>query len=215
MRLYILTLLAFSVSLRLHAAPDTPDIFSVPSPDGKFIFRQTMESEDGDAAFGVIDARTKRSVLINPGASLPPMEDSIACLWAPNSKRFAINARIAGRYAITELFEWTGQQFQHIPSIEGAVTTLLAANRKAQLKRAGIPANTVLHHIWDLCKTLKWEDADTLKVLGSSTLSYVLKKDPKDTTQLVSAFTFILKLKSNAPPKIISQSAAHPGESGH
>ena len=98
----------------LSAAPpssnDAPDRFSVPSPDGKFIFRQTVQwnSEDGEAAFTVFDTRTGRSVLTDPGASLPPMEDSIVCLWSPDSKRFAINARVAGRHDTTELFEWTG-----------------------------------------------------------------------------------------------------------
>ena len=215
----VLALFALCAPQRLPAAPDStgqaPDKFSVVSPDGRFIFRQTVEweSDDGEAAFGVIDARTKRSVLTVPGAGLPPMEDSIACLWAPNSKRFAVNARVAGRYETTEFFGWTGKKFQQIPSIEGAISTQLATNRKARLSDAGIPADTVLRRLWDVCKALKWEDTDTLKVLGSSTRSYESKKAGEDTTEIVSAFTFILKFKKNARPRIIDRNAPTSEES--
>jgi hypothetical protein len=209
------TLLLLCATLRVHGASDTPDKFAVVSPDGKFVFRQTMESEDGDAAFGVIDARTKRSVLIDPGANLPPMEDSIACIWSPDSKRFAVNARLAGRYETTELFEWTGKDFQHTPSIENTITALLAADRKAQLKKAGVPENTPLRHIWDMVKTLKWDDGDTLKVLASSTRSYATGNGSKDTANVVSSFTFTLKLEKNSRPKILTQTALPSGKAGY
>jgi len=203
----ILVLLLLSAPFRLPAAPDSPDKFSVPSPNGKFIFRQTVEwkSEDGEAAFGVIDARTQRSILNDPGAHLPPMEDSIACLWSPDSRRFAINARVAGRRETTELFEWTGQEFRHIPSIENTITALLAADRNARLKKARIPASSILRPIWDTYTTLKWEDPITLQVLASSTRSYTPDKDPASATKLTSAFTLTLKLQKGAPPKIIAQ----------
>jgi hypothetical protein len=213
----LLTLLILCASSPLHGAPgaasDVPDKFAVVSPDGNFIFRQTMESEDGDAAFSVIDARTNRPVLIDPGASLPPMEDSIACLWSPDSRRFAVNARIAGRHETTELFEWTGKQFHHIPSIEATITALLASDRNAQLKRAAVPANTVLRHIWDSYKTLKWEGHDTLKVLGSSTRSYERNNAPEAIIEVVSTFVFTLKFEKHARPKIIARTATHPGQS--
>ena len=212
-----LALLIQCASWRAPAAPDSanasPDKFSVASPDGRFIFRQTMESEDGDAAFGVFDARTKRSVLIDPGASLPPMEDSIACLWAPDSKRFAINGRVSGRCETTELFEWTGRQFQHVHFIEDTLTDRLAEDRNEQLKKAGIPASLALRRVWDLCKALKWEDADTLAVLGSSTRSYVWKKDSEDAAQVVSAFIFTIKLEKSGRPKIIAERAPFQEES--
>jgi len=200
----------------LSAAPpssnDAPDKFSVPSPDGQFIFRQTVEwnSEDGEAAFTVFDTRTGRSVLTDPGASLPPMEDSIVCLWSPDSKRFAINARVAGHHDTTELFEWTGKDFHHIPSIANAITALLAADRQAQLTNARLPTGAVLRQIWDTYKTLKWQDHETVEVLASSIRSAPPNKDSTAPTKLVSAFTFTLKLQKNSPPKIIAQSALPP-----
>ena len=217
--LRIAALFLLCVTIRLQAAPDAadgpPDQFAIVSPDGKFIFRQTMESEDGDAAFGVVDARTKRSVLIDPGADLPPMEDSIACIWAPDSKRFAVNARVAGRYETTEFFEWTGKDFRHTPSIEGSITSLLAADRKTRLKKAGVPDGTPLRHIWDAVKTLKWDDADTVKVLASSTRSYVRKNGSADSASVVSAFTFMLKFEKNSRPKILNQTAMPSEAAGH
>jgi hypothetical protein len=209
----LLASLLLFVPLRLSASPptsnDTPDKFSVPSPDGKFIFRQTVQwnSDDGEAAFTVIDARTKRPVLIDPAASLPPMEDSITCLWAPDSKRFAINARVAGRRDTTELFEWTGKDFHHIPSIENAITALLSADRKAQLTNAHIPTDTAFRQIWDTYKTLEWQDPDTVKALASSTRSYTPDKGSPSTRNLTSALSLTLKLQKDAPPKIVSQSA--------
>jgi hypothetical protein len=215
----ILLLLALFPSPHPSAAPvsanDTPDRFSILSPNGRFLFRQTMESEDGDAAFDVIDTRARRSVLIDPGASLPPMEDSIACIWSPDSMRFAVNARVAGRYETTEFFAWTGQQFQHLPSIEHTITAILATDRQARLKKTGVPANTALRHLWDTYKTLQWKSPDTLKVLGSSTRSYESKETPKAVTEIVSAFTFTLKFHKHAPPKIIAQSPAPPQQRGH
>jgi hypothetical protein len=200
-------LLLLCATSRLQSADNESDKFAVVSPDGKFIFRQTIqwESEDGDAAFGVVDSRTGRAVLKDPSANLPPMEDSIACLWAPDSKRFAVSARVAGRNETTELFEWTGKQFEHVPSIENTIAALLALDRKAQLKKAGIPASTVLRHVWDSYRALKWEDDDRLTVLGSSTRSYDSRAGPEGTARIVSSITFTLKLRTKRCPQIIAQ----------
>jgi hypothetical protein len=204
-----LTLLLFCAAIRLYAAPDSTSVvadrFAIASPDGRFLFRQTMEAEDGDASFGVIDTRTKRSVLVDPGAALPPMEDSIACLWAPDSRSFAINGRLGGRYETTEFFEWNGKEFRLVPPIDAILAERLAADRNAQLKKAGIPAETYLRHIWDSYKALKWEDARTLQVLASSTRSYQVMKDPETSADIVSAFTFTLKLEKGSLPRIVAQ----------
>ena len=209
-------LIALLLPAAIHAAGSHPsDTFDVPSPDGRFVFRQTVQwnSEDGEAAFTIIDAQTKRSVLIDPAASLPPMEDSITCLWAPDSKRFAINARVAGRYD-TELFEWAGKDFHHI-AVEQLITTLIAAARKQEFKKAPIPpGNTVLHR-WETQKAVKWQGPDTLEVLASSTRSYAPNRAPAKTTHLTSSFSFTLKLQKNSPPSIIGQSALSPENDRH
>src|ERR1700761_2730664 len=94
--LSILVLIAGVVSPpALFAVPDTvidDDKHTYPSPDGRFIFRRVE-----DLTYGVVKAGTEERVPLPEDAqTINPVENSIDCLWAPDSLHFAVNARLGG-----------------------------------------------------------------------------------------------------------------------
>jgi len=204
----LLVALLLSTAFGAGAERDSFDEASsgaVKSPDGRFVFRQLMEPEDGNDSFGIYDWDAKHFVTVDKQDALQPMSNSLTCVWAPDSRHFALNARVGARYDATQQFEWTGKKFRRMPDVELPLVKRIEADRQLQVKGAKLPKDTFLKRIWDSYTTLQWKDGHTLLVSGSSTRSYMVKGGNDEMNDIVSAFTFTVKLDDQGRWKVIAQ----------
>jgi len=195
------------------AAQDSFDEASngaVKSPDGRFVFRQLMEPEDGNDSFGIYDRSAKHFARVDKEDALQPMNDSLTCVWAPDSRHFALNARAGARYDSTQQFEWTGEKFRKMPDAELPLLTRIDADRKAQVKAAKLSSDIHPTRVWDGYTTLRWKDEQTILVSATSIRNYLVSHD--EMKSITSTFTFTLKLSDQGRWKVIAQGPPPPKE---
>lgn len=83
-----------------------------------------------------------------------------AVLWAPDSKRFALNYG-RGRVHQTSLYQLRGDQWKTLKSPEDGVQEVLDKTISAQVKKRGLPKKTDLRLIWETLEVRRWGDSNT------------------------------------------------------
>jgi len=164
-----------------------------PSPDKKWEF---VFDKDGNPE--IVRACTTEVVLQlyykcsgGPGECKPPV-------WAPDAKRFALNAPNEGRYQPTSFYQLNGDKWEELPSPE-AIGGVLDKTIAAQVNKKGLSRKTELRLISNPIKTIKWTNTDTAVVYGS--MGEVVKGDVE--TGFSASFLFTLKFDPSGECRIV------------
>jgi len=115
-------------------------------------------------------------------------------VWAPDSKRFALNWG-EGRYHATSLYQLRGDEWKALKSPSDVADKAIAA----QVKKRGLPKKTDLRLIWSTTKVTHWVDSNTA-ILYSS-LHKVVRENSETRFDVNSLFT--LKFDADGNWKIV------------
>lgn len=113
-------------------------------------------------------------------------------MWAPDSKRFAYNCRLGGRYESTELYQLRNGKWVKLRSPENEETTRPLDRAKAkQIGDLKLPADVYQRRIWDTWRVRNWLDANTAILYVQSTRTVPLsdEEDP-ETSDIKTDFLF-------------------------
>ena len=120
-------------------------------------------------------------------------------LWAPDSRRFAINY-VHGRDGTSSIYQLSGGEWKELTTLGDDDGTLEASEKNitAQLKAKGLPEDIYLRLISQKVQLRKWLDPSTAIVYAS------LVEVPKgEDLPLVADFLLTLKFDSGGKWKII------------
>src|SRR5437870_8443512 len=96
---------------------ETPQTIENPSPDGRFAFRNTRDSDSEKQTYDLIDKRSGK-VLTSVAESDPDLGPSarfyMKVLWKPDSKAFALTATLWKRGSNVEVYLRNGSTFRPI-----------------------------------------------------------------------------------------------------
>ena len=163
------------------------------SPDKQWGLRFDSDGNPEIVRMGSSEAALQLYDKCGPGlGSCKPL------IWAPNSKRFALNAPNQGRYRPTSFFQLKGDKWEEV-ELPDAVDDALEKAIAPQMKKKGLSKNTDLRLISNPVWTVKWIDADTALVYGSK--GEVLRKDVE--VGFDAAFLFTLKFNQTGECKIV------------
>lgn len=158
----------FQLSLFAALLAVSPAAFSeeghkeVASPDQRLVFKFT--DADPDVPFGIFEKESGKLLLKAPDDAVNSFSDTVACVWSPDSKQFALNFRAGGRYNVVSVFRWNGKAFVQQPSFEELLAAKLDAEKAKQFKEGGFAKDAYQRRIWDSQIVRRWIDATTIEV---------------------------------------------------
>lgn len=153
----VFALVAFSVVS--HAQERKPEQPAAASPDKKWEFR--FDSKGNPE---IVRAGTMETVLQLYSKCSGGPENCKPPLWAPDSKRFALNAPDQGRYQPTSFYQLKGDKWEELPPPE-AIDAVLEKAITAQVKKKG--RKIELRLISNPIRAIRWIAPDTALVYGS------------------------------------------------
>jgi hypothetical protein len=161
---------------------------NAPSPDKKWDYINGPPPE-------LLNANTSETALTFPYDAYysPP-------LWAPDSRRFAINY-VHGRVGTSSIYQLSGGEWKELTTLGDQEDQTLAAAEKnitAQLKAKGLPENVYLRLIEASVQLHKWLDPSTAIVYAS-----LAERPEGEDLPLVAVFVLTLKFDSAGKWKII------------
>jgi DNA-binding beta-propeller fold protein YncE len=175
------------------------------SPDKQWEYRC---SDAGEGA-GIVKAGTTEAGL-DLSENVPPQwANEARVVWAPDSKRFALNYRAGGRYNATALYQLRGDKWVELRSPEDDTSRLLKRAQAAQFAKMHLPKKTYQRRIWDTWKVRKWTDANTAILYAFSDRSLMFNSDlsmneeRSELGDLVANFLFTLKFDAAGNWKIV------------
>jgi hypothetical protein len=124
-------------------------------------------------------------------------------LWAPDSKRFALNCSQGPRYQDSSLYQLRGGEWKSLKSPNDGVGGILKKNIAAQVKKQGLPSKTDLRLIWETFEVRRWVDSNTAILYAS--LHQVVRENPE--TRFDVEFFFTLKFDADGAWKVVK---SHP-----
>jgi hypothetical protein len=139
-----------------ETAPDQPRF---PSPDKKWEFRVINNT----AVLVSAGSTTPALALSEEGDSL--RIETAKLVWAPDSRRFALNYGSGGKYYTCDLYELAGTNWKQLPSLVDkamAVHQLIGRALTKELKRLHSKKDA-LNSVMTTWKVLRWIDNDTLE----------------------------------------------------
>ena len=102
-------------------------------------------------------------------------------IWAPDSRRFAFNARKGGKYYGCDLYELRGAKWEKLPLLESIDTNarpvqqLMEQSLAKQRKRLG--AKKEGDYVMTVWRLGRWLDKDTFEAYASQTRRVLLRED--------------------------------------
>ena len=159
------------------------------SPDNQWEYQC---SDDGERA-GIVKAGTTETVL-DLSEDLPNVA-LLRVLWAPDSKRFAVNSRTGHSHA-TALYQLRGDKWVELRSSEDETSKHIERAESAQLRKTHSPKNASRKHLGNGDEVLKWADANTAFLYAYSDM--VVGETP-----ISAHFLFTLKFDAAGNWKII------------
>jgi sugar lactone lactonase YvrE len=156
------------------------------SPDNQWEYQC---SDDGERA-GIVKAGTTETVL-DLSEDLP----NAALLWAPDSKRFAVNSR-TGHSHTTALYQLRGDKWVELRSPEDETSKHIERAESAQLRKTHSPKNASRKHFGDGDEVRKWADANTA-------ILYAYSDMVVGETPISAHFLFTLKFDTEGNWKIV------------
>ena len=171
---------------RLTPKPTKLKELNAPSPDKKWDYVEGPPPE-------LLNANTSEPALKfeHEYYSLP--------LWAPDSRRFAINY-VHGRVGTSSIYQLSGGEWKELKTLGDDDQTLAAAGKNitAQLKAKGLPENIYLRLIRQRVQLHKWLDPSTAIVYAS-----LVERPESEDLPLVANFVLTLKFDSGGKWKIV------------
>ena len=118
---------------------------------------------------------------------------SVSVIWAPDSKRFALDCHFKGRWqGDPSLYQLRGDEWKALKSPKDAVLEILNKTIAAQVKKRGLPKKTELRELpGGKVEVHKWVDSNTVILYGA------LQKAVPDTVDPFGA-DFLVTLKFDA-----------------
>ena len=141
-------------------ASEVPNPSSV-SPDKKW------EYLGGEDQAKIVATDTKQTVLDLSEQGVPGY-----VLWAPDSKRFALNYG-QGKTHETSLYQLRGHGWEELKSAQDAISQRVGDILEAQLKRKGLSDHKIskegmaVHHNWSKQEVDRWTDSNTAILYAS------------------------------------------------
>jgi uncharacterized protein YecT (DUF1311 family)/predicted secreted protein len=133
------------------------------SPDKKWEFRVDGKGNPQIVRTGTTEAAVELYDKCGPG-----LGDCKPPLWAPDSKRFAMNAPEQGRYNPTSFYQLKGDKWEELDDgLNDALDQVFEKAIAAQMKKRGLRKKTELRLVSNPFKTINWLDSDTALVYGS------------------------------------------------
>jgi sugar lactone lactonase YvrE len=175
------------------------------SPDKQWEY----QCSDTDARAGIVKAGTTQAVLDLSETVPPQWANDAWVVWAPDSKRFAINYRAGGRYNATGFYQLRSDQWVELRSPEDDTIRVLKRAQSAQLAKMHLPKNTHQRRIWDTWKVQKWTDANTAILYAFSDRLPMFNSDRSvndertEPGDLLANFLFTLKFDAAGNWKIV------------
>jgi uncharacterized protein YecT (DUF1311 family) len=164
------------------------------SPDKKWEYRLVDGSRPG-----IVRAGTSEVVLDLSQFPHPPEASEV--LWAPDSKRFALNYQAGTRYQTTDCYQLDGDTWQELDDPECDDTTgPINRSLAAQKKKLKISANKYTRPILISYHVRKWIDANTALLYASREESFAIKNEMES---LGASFFFTLKFGAGGNWKIV------------
>lgn len=120
-------------------------------------------------------------------------------LWAPDSKRFALNCWQGPRYQDTSLYQLRGGEWKTLKSPYDGVREILNKVIAAQVKKAGLPKKTDLRLIWETYEVRRWVDFNTVILYAS--LHQVVRENTD--TRFDVEFLFTLKFGADGAWRVV------------
>lgn len=145
------------------------------SPDGEFLFK--YDNADPESPYAIYSKATGKVVMKAPEETLTSFVNSVKCLWAPDSKCFALNFQAGGRYETALVYRRDGKTFAGLPSFEEMLAAELEVEKARDMKKQGIKADAYQRRIWDCFKVRRWIDGRTMEVDACSVRTVMLKED--------------------------------------
>src|SRR5438874_6209878 len=134
------------------------------SPDKKWEFRVDEKGNPQIVRTGTTEVAVELYDKCGPG-----LDNCKPPLWAPDSKRFAMNVpNKQGRYNPTWFYQLKGDKWEELDDgLNDALDQVLEKAIAAQMKKRGLRKKTELRLISNPFKTINWLDSDTALVYGS------------------------------------------------
>ena len=177
------------------------------SPDKKWEYRVV----EGQAA--IVRAENGEVVLKLSGEDESPAAGTI--LWAPDSRRVAVNYRAGTRYYTCAVYELAGEKWKELPDLETKATKvveMIARAEQRQRKRQGATKSAYRRRINDTWDVRRWIDADTFEASASSEATVVLKEEGDDLGSLSTTVLFTVKCDNRGGWRIIQLHEASTAE---
>ena len=176
---------------------------TVASPDRRFIFK--FHGDAADEPFGIFSCKTGNILFKPPEETKTSFVRTVRCVWAPDSRQFALNYRGGGRYNTTAIYRWNGSEFVKAPDFELMLSERLDIEKNKELQAQGIKKETYQRRIWDSFSTKRWINATTLEVNAYSIRSVVLRDN--DLVDIQGGLRFQIQRAKVGNWKILKQAA--------
>ncbi|MEI6034884.1 MAG: hypothetical protein WCS65_11470 [Verrucomicrobiae bacterium] len=171
------------------------------SPDKRFVFQ--FEDGQPDVPFGVFSRKSGKMVFKATDEANSSFVSTVRCLWAPDSRQFALNYRAGGRYNTTDIYRWDGKTFLKAPSFEEMLGARLQAEKAKDLKAQGIKADAYQRRIWDSYSTKRWIDVNTVEVDAYTIRAVATKED--DFADVAGSLRFVVHWDQRGKWVIVKQ----------
>lgn len=170
------------------------------SPDKKWAYRLV----EGQAA--IVRTENGEVVLKVGGDDGVDSPEPGNVLWAPDSRRVAVNYRAGTRYYTCAVYELAGEKWKTLPDLESKATKvseMIPRSEERQRKRQGATKSAYRRRINDTWEVRRWIDADTFEALASSEATVVVNKESEDLGSLGTTVLFTVKCDNRGGWKII------------
>lgn len=195
------------------ACADTP---RTTSPDGRFYFEiAATDADDSFAVARVVAKSDGQVVWQTPEDARNSFSAESACVWSPDSKRFALNWRAGGRYETADVFRWDGKAFVPSPSLEKFFAPRLEAAKEKELRELeerlpDFPDKQAVlrrsqRRIWDNVAVRRWIDNNTLEATGYSIRFVTPGLEENDGEDISGALRLVMRSDAHGRWKILKE----------
>jgi hypothetical protein len=156
-------------------------------------------------------------VLLKAGSDAPVLNlneeigqlaiESGALVWAPDSRRFAFNARGGGKSYVCDLYELAGTTWKKLPELAGnakGVDQIIVRALRKQLKKLGAKKDASLNMVMSKWRVRRWLDNDTFEAYAGEERRVMVHEEDEDWEYLGCAVLFRGKCDNRGGWKVTS-----------
>lgn len=177
------------------------------SPDGKWDFRPAADNKGPNGRVRFVVARvgsdeTPFEFSGEAGDAFGTFADYTKIVWAPDSKRFALNYQPGTRYQTTQLYQLNGDEWRELdwPESDDATTAPLARSMAAQMKKLKLSPDRPGRSIMDSCLTRKWIDSNTALLYAYKEETFQIKGEREEVS---ASFFFTIEFDPAGNWKVV------------